>query len=135
MPSIPISNGVSVAVDAQLAPWSSLAKYAQDLPRLAANPAQLADWQILTLADPAVQSLDTGLALERPIPLAAGAPSITLGGDATVHFEVITGQMFSPDVYGDNITIPAGQCAVRLGLSANAGADVVAPRRLGHLRT
>jgi len=28
--------------------------------------------------------------------------------------------MFSPDVYGDNLAIPAGQCAVRLGMTANA---------------
>lgn len=126
MPSIPISNGLSVSADAQLAPWSALAQYAKDFPNLVANGADLSRWQLLTLADPAVQSLDTGLSLERPVPLGKGAPEVTLGGDAAVHFEVYTGAMFSPDVYGDNIKIPEGQCAVHLGLSAGvtAGASV-----------
>jgi hypothetical protein len=126
MPSIPISDGFSVAGNAELAPWSSLAKYAQDLPRLLASGADLSRWQVLTLNDPAVRSLDTGLSVEKPIDLGLGAPELTLGADAAVSFEVLTGKMFSPDVYGDNIAIPAGQCAVRLGVSANAtpGASV-----------
>lgn len=105
MPSIPISNGLSVTADAQLAPWSALAQYAQDFPKLVASGADLSRWQVLTLSDPAVQSLDTGLALEHPIPLGNGAPALTLGEDAAIHFEVLTDAMFSPDVYGDNIAI------------------------------
>jgi hypothetical protein len=127
MPSIPISNGLSVTADAQLAPWSALAQYAQDFPKLVASGADLSRWRVLTLSDPAVTSLDTGLALERPVPLGKGAPELTLGGDATVHFEVLTGSMFSPDLYGDNIAIPEGQCGVRLGLTANAIAGAAMP--------
>jgi hypothetical protein len=127
MPSIPISNGVSVTADAQLAPWSVLAQYAQDFPKLVASGADLSRWKVLTLSDPAVTSLDTGLKLERPVPLGKGAPELILGGDAAVHFEVLTGSMFSPDVHGDNIAIPDGQCAVHLGITANAIAGVAMP--------
>ena len=127
MPSIPISDGLSVTADAELAPWSALAQYAQDFPKLVASGADLSRWQLLTLSDPAVQSLDTGLDLARPVPLANGAPALTLGGDAAVHFEILTGAMFSPDVYGDNIAIPAGQCAVRLGFTAGPTAGVSIP--------
>lgn len=127
MPSIPISDGVSVTADAQLAPFSSLAKYAKDLPKLLTGGIDLSTWKVLTLADPAVQSLDAGLSLSEPIPLTAPAPALTLGADATVHFEVVTGAMFSPDHYGDNIAIPAGQCAVRLGVDANVSASASLP--------
>jgi hypothetical protein len=126
MPSIPIADGVSLTADAQLAPWSSLAKYAQDLPQLLTGETDLTKWKVLTLADPAVQSLDAGLSASEPIPLTAPAPALTLGAGSAVHFGVLTAAMFSPDFYGDNIAIPAGQCAVRLGLSATvkAGASI-----------
>src|SRR3954454_8602514 len=120
MASIPISDGFSVTGNIELAPWSSLAKYAQSLPRLLASGADLSRWQVLTLADPAVHSLDAGLSVEKPIDLGGGAPTLTLGGGSSVNFAVITGKMFTPDLYGDNIPIPAGESAVRLGLSAKA---------------
>jgi hypothetical protein len=119
MPSIPISDGVSLTADAQLAPWSSLAKYAQDLPKLVTGGIDLNSWKVLTLADPAVQSLDAGIDISAPIALTEPAPALTLGSTATMHFEVLTGKLFSPDLYGDNIAIPDGQCAVRLGVSAD----------------
>ena len=127
MPSIPIADGLSLNAEAELAPWSSLAKYAQELPKQLGGGANLSNWKVLTLADPAVQKLDAGLSLERPIPLGAGAPAVTLGIDSVVHFEVITGRMFSPDVYGDNIAIPPGQCAVRLGVGAKTTAGASFP--------
>ena len=127
MPSIPIADGLSLNAEAELAPWSSLARYAQELPKQLAGGANLATWKVLTLADPAVQTLDAGLSLERPIPLGAGAPAVTLGIDSVVHFQVLTGSMFSPDVYGDNIAIPTGQCAVRIGMGAKSTAGAAVP--------
>src|SRR5689334_20145270 len=126
MPSIPISDGLNITADAQLAPWSSLAKYAQDFPRLVASGADLSQSPLLTLSGVPVNELETGLAFERPIPLSAGAPEVTLGAAGAVHFAVLKDAMFSPDLYGDNIAIPADQCAVRFGFSAGptAGASV-----------
>jgi len=127
MPSIPISDGVSLTADAELAPFSSLVKYAKDLPKLVTGGIDLNTWKVLTLADPAVQSLGAGLSVSEPIPLSPPAPELTLGADAAVHFEVVTGKMFSPDHYGDNIAIPSGQCAVRLGVSASVSAGASLP--------
>src|SRR5262245_28693365 len=124
MPSIPISGGLSATANAELAPFSSLAKYAQELPRLIASGSDLSRWPVLTLNDPAARSLDVGLSLEKPVELGSGAPELTLGAEAAVHFEVLTGKMFSPDVYGENPTIPEGQCAVRLGVTATATSGV-----------
>jgi hypothetical protein len=126
MPSIPISDGLSVTADAEVAPFSSLKKYARDLPHLIASGGDLSRWKVLTLGDPAVTSLDLGLSFEKPVELGSGAPELTLGADAAVHFEVLTGKMFSPDVYGENLAIPEGKCAVRLGVSGTATAGVSA---------
>jgi hypothetical protein len=127
MPSISISDGVSLTADAQLAPWSCLAKYAQDLPKLVTGGIDLNSWKVLTLADPAVQSLDAGVDVSEPITLSTPAPALTLGANAALHFEVLTGKLFSPDLYGDDIAIPDGQCAVRLGLSAEVSAGEKLP--------
>lgn len=127
MPAIPISDGVSVTANAQLAPWSVLARYAQDLPSLVTTAAPLAAWRSLTLSDPAVRSLDTGLSVQRPVALGASAASLTLCGDGAVHFDILTGAMFSPDHYGDNLAIADGECALRIGLTANAGAGASLP--------
>src|SRR5262249_40353096 len=115
VPSIPISDGISIAADADPAPWSSLAKYAQELPHLIADKADLSRWRILTLSDPALQSLDLGIDLEKPVTLADGVPQLTLGAGGALHTQVITGKLFSPDHYGDNIAIPDGQSALRIG--------------------
>src|SRR5689334_9212283 len=89
MQTIPIRDGLSASIDAQLAPWSSLAKYAQELPRLLAAGADFSRLQALTLADPAATSLDLGLTLEKPVALGNGAPDLTINADAGVHFAVI----------------------------------------------
>src|SRR3954454_19086818 len=99
MPSIPISNGLSVIAAAEPAPFSTLARHALELPKLVASGAGLSRWEGLTLADPAIHSLDLGLAIERPIALSGDAASLTLGGNSAVHFAVLTGSMFSPDVF------------------------------------
>src|SRR5215831_14609703 len=101
MPSIPITDGVDVTVDAQIAPWSTLAKYAADLPKLIAGGADLSHWRLLTLSDPAVSSLDLGISLDKPVPLGNDAPELTLGGDAALHFSVIKGDLFAQDLFGD----------------------------------
>ncbi|MDE3168357.1 MAG: hypothetical protein KGN36_21325, partial [Acidobacteriota bacterium] len=94
---------------------------------LIANAVPLAEWSGMTLAAPAVRSADTGLRLDRPVTLRAPAPPLTLCGDSAVHFDILGGAMFSPDVYGDNVAIPPDQRAVRIGLTANAGAGVSLP--------
>jgi hypothetical protein len=131
VPSIPISDGISIAADADAAPWSSLARYAQELPHLIADKADLSRWQILTLSDPALQSLDLGIDLEKPVTLADGVPQLTLGVGGALHTQVITGKLFSPDHYGDNIAIPDGQSALRIGVDGTASASATAPAGIG----
>ena len=122
MPSVKITDQLGASVEATLAPTSSLLKYAQALPAAVIQGADLSRMQALTLADPAVRSLQPGLTFLQPITLGMGAASLTIRADAAASFQVISGTLFSPDDYGDNILVPAGSCYVALGLQANTGA-------------
>src|SRR5437764_13513512 len=106
MPTIPIAAGLSLQADAQLAPWSSLQKYASDIPQLLASPADFARWQLLTLSDPAVTELETGVAFEKPVWLTGGAATLRFGADAGGRFAVLTGAMFAPVVCGRPVPVP-----------------------------
>ena len=113
MPSIKITDQLGASIDVALAPTSSLLKYAQALPSAIMQGADLSRLPALTLSDPAVRSLKPALTFQQPIPLGKGEPSLTIRADAGASFQVITGTLFSPDQYGDNITVPPGRWGCR----------------------
>ena len=129
MPTIQITDQLGVSVDAQLAPTSSFLKAAADLPHLVMSGASLSKLQILTLADPAVQSLHPVFQFDRPIGLGSSGAALTISASAGVTFQAISKTpdraiLFSPDEYGENIAIPDGTCYLGLGLSLGAGVGV-----------
>jgi len=126
MPTIKITDELSAPVDVTLAPTSTLLKYAKELPGMVLHGADLSRLRFLTLSDPAVQSLQAGLAFARPIELGANGPELTLRADAGLSFEVVTGSLFPADHFGENIAIPDGQCYFAVGFHAGTGAGVSA---------
>lgn len=122
MPTIRITDQLGVDFDVDVAPASSLLKDAQELPGMVLQGASVDRLKFLTLNDPAIRSLTPTLHFEKPVGL--GAASLTLHAEAGITFAVITDELFSPDEYGDNIAIPAGQCYVALGVQAGVGAGV-----------
>src|SRR4051812_10714947 len=122
MPEIRITDQLQVSIDVALAPTSTLLQYAKQLRDMVLHGVSLDRLRFLTLSDPAVRSLHPQLQFGQPIHLGAAAPELTIRGDAGITFDVITETLFSPDEYGENIEIPAGQCYLALGIHAGVGA-------------
>jgi hypothetical protein len=128
MPSIKLSDGLALNVDVQLAPFSALLRYAKSLPSLIAG-ADLSRIGGLTLSDPAVASLKTGVSFSQPIEFGQGAPTLTIQAGAQGSFSVISpspgnDMLFSPDAFGDNVRIPVGTCYLATELNASSGANI-----------
>jgi hypothetical protein len=124
--TIKITDQLGLSVDAQLAPASSLVKYAAALPGLILSGADISQLEPMRLDDPALRSLQPALSFSEPVSIGSGG-SLTLAASAGASFKILnSGVLFSPDEYGDNIAIPAGTCYVALGFSLQAkpGIDV-----------
>ena len=128
MPSIKLSDGFALSADVQLSPFSALLRYVKSLPSLIAG-ADLSRVGGLTLSDPAVTALKTGLSFSQPVEFGKGAPALTIQTGVKGSFSVISpspgnDMLFSPDPFGDNIKIAAGTCYVAIELNASARADI-----------
>lgn len=129
MPSVQITDRLGVKLDAELAPASTLVKYARGLPGLILHGGDVSQLRILKLGDSAVQSLSPSLSFQQPVGLGAGGPQLTIGADAGVSFRVIcqtpeNTSLFDDDDYGDDIEIPSGTCYLALGVHAGIDAGV-----------
>src|SRR5258708_5926061 len=128
MPAIKLSDGFALNADVQLAPFSALLRYVKSLPSLIAG-TDLSRIGGLTLSDPAVTSLRTGLSFSQPIEFGKGAPALTIQAGVQGSFSVISpspgnDMLFSPDPFGDNVKIPVGTCYFATEVNASAGANM-----------
>jgi hypothetical protein len=132
MPNIKITDQLGATIDAQLAPASTWLQYGRTLPAtlgLLLKGASVPKLQLLTLSDPAVRSIEPGLAFQQPVSLGQDVPALTIDVDAGGSFRILSrtaesSVLFSPDDYGDNIEIPAGACYVAVGFHASAGVGI-----------
>ena len=129
MPTIRITDNLGASLDADLAPASSLLKYAGEVPGMILRGENLNQLQILNLNSPAVRSLRPSLTFQKPMNLNAGGAQLTIGADAGVSFRVIqrTAEetaLFDTDDYGDDPEIPAGTCFVDVGLRASVSGGI-----------
>ena len=130
MPAIKLNDRFGLDIDVQPAPFSALVKYATALPTLLmVEGANLARAAGMTLADPAVTSLTTGLAFNQPVGLGQGAPALTVEAGVHGSFAVVSRspgneKLLRPDVFGANVEIPAGTCYTATALEASAGASL-----------
>ncbi len=131
MPTIQLTDQAGFDIDANVAPGSALLRYFRSLPSMVFEGGNLANMQGLTLDQPLVSKLKSGLTLKQNVALGNGMPALMIQAGTHGSFEVIArkpdaAQLFDPDLYGDGIEIPEGACfvGVRLEASATAGATV-----------
>jgi hypothetical protein len=123
MPSIKITDGLGLTIDADLAPLASLVKYVREVPSALLEGGDIRQLQLLTLNDPAVRALRPTLSFQRPVRLGDGPAQLIVGAEAGASFQVISRTadqttLFAPDDYGDNIDLSTSECYVGLGLKA-----------------
>src|SRR5258708_39931747 len=115
MPAIKLSDGFALNADVQLAPFSALLRYVKSLPSLIAG-TDLSRIGGLTLSDPAVTSLKTGLSFSQPIEFGQGAPALTIQAGVQGSISVISPSprsemLLSSDPFGEHHKIPPGTCS------------------------
>ena len=128
MPSINITDKLTLNITAELAPFASWLKYAGELPGIILNGGDLSQLPLLRLSDPAGHSLQPAVSFEKPIALGAAAQLI-IGAQAGGSFQVISRTLsqtalFPEDDYGEAIEIPAGTGYAALGFEATVDASV-----------
>jgi len=129
LPSINITDELTLNIAAELAPLSSWLKYAGELPGIILKGGDLSQLPLLRLSDPAVQSLEPALSFQKPVGFGAGGAQLIIGGEAGGSFQVIPRTLsrtalFPEDDYGEAIEIPAGLCYVALGFQATVNAGL-----------
>ena len=125
MPTIHLTDEFGLAVDVATGDLSSLAKYFKNLSSLSLSGLNLAAQAGLSLANPAVTSLQGGLNFADPVAIASGAATLQLcaGISGTLNICVppaAGGNLFDPDRYGDNIPMGGGERYVSIVLTATA---------------
>jgi hypothetical protein len=124
VPTITLTDRFGLDVDAQPAPTSALLKYFQQLPSLRFDTLDLGKLGGLTLDQPAIQSLSTGVSFQDPVNLGDGAP-LSVAAGANASFQIISD---ADDLPGQDQTMESrpDTCYVALGIEATVSADVSA---------
>ena len=125
MPTITLTDQFGLDVDAQPAPTSALLKYFQQLPSLRFDSLDLGKLGGLTLDQPAIQSLSTGVSFQDPVNLGDGAPALSVAAGAHASLKIICN---AHDLPGQDQTIESrpDTCYVSLGIEATVSADLSA---------
>ncbi len=131
MPTIKLNDQFGADVDVNLAPGSALLKYFQAVPALVLDHADLSKIGGLTLDQPALTSLSTGLSFQQEAGGGENAPGLLIQAGAHGSFALISRQpgsdsLFASDPYGEDIKIPEGTCYVSTGVQASVGVSAAA---------
>ena len=129
MTTIKLTDHLGLDEDVTLAPSSALLQYFQQVPSLRLDSLDLAKLGGLTLDQPALTALSTGISFEQPIPIGAGAPDLSVQAGVHGSFALIKrapGTASLPDVLADDIDIPENACYVSFGIDASVGAGIEA---------
>lgn len=125
MPTINLTDQFGLDVDAKLADTSALLKYAQQLPSLRLGSVDLSKLGGLTLDQPALTSLSTGVSFQDPIAFGAGAPTLTVAAGVTGSLTLVTDGHDLPG-HEDPTEVPQDACYLCFGIDATASATVSA---------
>jgi hypothetical protein len=124
MATIQLTDELGLDANVNLAPFSSLLKYFQQLPALRMSGADFSQAGGLTLDQPALRALSSGLSFDKGVPIGAGATAISILAGANGSLELIlrTPAVVSLlDVYSGDIGIAEGTCYVAFGVQASVG--------------
>lgn len=129
MPTIQLTDQLGLDANVKLADSSALLKYFKQLPALRLTNLDLSKVGGLTLDQPAIESLSTGVSFEQPVSAGDGGPGISIEAGAHGSFAVIKATPASqslPDVLSDDVDIPEDTCYVSFGVDASVGVDISA---------
>ena len=125
MPSIQLTDQFGLDATVEPAPRSALRKYFQQIPSLRFDNLDLSKIGGLTLDEPAIQSLNTGLSFQNPVNMGDGTPTLSVAAGAHASVEIITD---TDDLPGYDGTETLGDsCYVSFGIEATAGPVITIP--------
>lgn len=117
MPTITLTDQLGLDVDAQPAPTSALLKYFQQLPSLKLDALDLSKVGGLTLDQPAIQSIRTGVSFQDPVNLGKGAPALCVSAGAHASIAIITDADDLPG-HDDRTAVAPDTCYISFGIEA-----------------
>jgi hypothetical protein len=129
MATIQLTDELGLDANVSLAPFSSLLKYFQQLPALRLNGGDLSKTGGLTLDQPALTALSSGLSFDKSVSIGPGGAATSMLACANGSLELIlrTPAVVSLlDVYCGDIEIAEGTCYVAFGVQAAVGVSVAA---------
>ncbi len=124
MATIPLTGDVGLDANIELAPFSSLLKYFQQLPALRASNGDFSKAAGMTLDQPALTSISTGLSFDKSYSIGAGSAALTVLAGAHGSLELIqrTPSVTNlPDVIASDAAIGEGSCYLGFGVQACVG--------------
>jgi hypothetical protein len=127
MATIKLTDDLGLDADVTLAPFSSLLKYFQQLPALRLSNGDFSKAAGLTLDQPALTMLNSGLSFADPVLIGHGATALSISAGLHGLLELITrtpAAVNLPDVSAAEIQIADGTCYVELGVQAAVGVAV-----------
>src|SRR5512140_2520655 len=119
MPNIKLSDQAGLDIDVTPAPDSALLRYLQQIPSLKLDALDFKKIGGLTLAEPAVKSLASGVAFDQPVALGDRGLNLSIG--VAAHASLQFGA--SPRTVVPDLVEPGGTF-VRFGIEASASADL-----------
>ena len=129
MATVQLTGDLGLDAAVTPAPFSALLKYFQELPALAMANGDFSKAAGLTLDQPALLALSSGLSFAKPVTTGPGGGPISISAGAHGSLELIlrTPAVTSlPDVSADDIEIAEGTCYLGFGVEASVGASATA---------
>src|SRR5579872_3098241 len=122
MATIKITDQFGLDIAAQTAPWSTLVKYVLQVPTLRLDNLDLGKLGGLTLDDPAIRLVTTGVSFQNPFDLTAAGTTLGVSAGAHGSLQIIKD---ADDLPGDTSTgIRQDTVYVSVGLKTTAAANL-----------
>ncbi len=121
MPTIALTDKLGLDIDGQLAPTAALLQYVRQVPSLRFDDLDLKKLGGLTLDQPAIQSLATGVSFQNPVDFAGGTFTASAGVHGSIKVTCDADDLPGRD---GSMEVPAGDCYFSFGIEAAVSAGV-----------
>lgn len=131
MPSFRIADGINAAIDVTPRENSAFIRYFRSLSNFSVNGALLALRSGVTLADPAIRTLTTGIDFSGPMDVGAGQVDLKIGGGVNGSLGIFKPEgtdasLFEPDPYEDPIPVAPADRYVSFQVTAAVSTSLAA---------